>query len=135
VEGATNSATGDVSARGLARLQDKGRPLTDELKTVADAASAFPKAMQMPSGFGDNERWSALDFFGSAAAMAHGNPGVAGAILARPLARGVLLSKPYQKAMTNPRAAASPLPLITQPGMWAVTQPQDQVGNALGVPH
>ena len=52
VEGATNSATGDVNARGLARLAVKGRPLTDQLKEIADAALAFPKAMQTPAGLG-----------------------------------------------------------------------------------
>jgi hypothetical protein len=102
VESVTNPATGDVNARGLAKLADKGRPLTDQLSTIARAASAFPKAMTTPSSFGDNEPWSALDFFGSAAAMAHGNPGVAGAILGRPAARATILSGKAQDWMTNP---------------------------------
>lgn len=119
VEGATNTTTGDVNARALGRLMDKGRPLTDQLKTIADAALAFPKAMQTPAGFGDNEAWSGLDFFGAAAATAHGNPGVAGAILARPVARGAVLSNRYQNAITKPGGSErfNPLPLALQPGM------------------
>jgi len=99
IEGATNAATGDVSARGLARLQNKGRPLSGNLKTIADTANAFPRAMQNVEQVGGLENWSALDFFGSAAALAHGNPSVAGAILLRPVARAAVLSKPYQNAM------------------------------------
>lgn len=101
VEGATNMATGDVSARGLGRLAARGRPLTGELETIANAANAFPKAMQNESSFGGNESYSALDFFGSMGAVAHGRPDVAGAILARPVARSVLLSKPYQNRMMS----------------------------------
>ena len=101
VEGATNEATGDVNARGLARLSDKGRPLSGELDTIANAAKAFPKAMQNPATFGGTENWSALDFFGAAGATVAGRPGVAGAILARPLARGAVLSGPYQNAMAG----------------------------------
>lgn len=117
VEGATNTATGDVNARGLARLADKGRPLTDELETIADAAAAFPKAMQPPVGFGHNESWSALDFFGGAAAVAHGNPGIAAGIMLRPAARAALLSGPFQNAMTSPRMS---LPTVSS----AMTAPE-----------
>ena len=115
VEGATNSATGDVSARGLARLADKGRPLNGELKTIADAASAFPKAMQAPSGFGDNEAWSILDFFGATGSAAAGHPGVAGAILGRPAARAAVLSGPYQNRLVQQPMPGPPLQILPTP--------------------
>ena len=126
VEGATNPASGDVSARGLAKLMDKGRPLTGELKTIAEAGSAFPKSMQDPAGFGDNEAFSALDFFGSAAAVAHGNPTVAGAILARPVARSVLLSKPYQQTLF-PRSTDTMSRALRIPNMstYPSSQPEE----------
>ena len=108
VEGATNAATGDVSARGLARLADKGRPLGDDLETIANAAKAFPRAMQNPSEFGGVENWSALDFFGAAGSVAAGRPGVAWGIAARPIARAAVLSKPYQDAMTKPAPVRPP---------------------------
>lgn len=122
IEGATNSATGDVNAHGLARLAAKGRPLTGQLDTIANAATAFPKMMQAPAGFGHPEAFSALDFFGSAAALGHGNPSIAGAIVARPLARSLMLSKPYQGRIANPRPPV-PLPLITNPGYGSIVQP------------
>ncbi len=96
VEGATNPATGDVSAGGLAKLAAKGRPLTDELETIARAAAAHPKSMQSPAQFGGGEAHSVADFFASGLALAHGNPSVAGAVLGRPVARSAVMSKPYQ---------------------------------------
>jgi hypothetical protein len=124
VEGATNSATGDVNARYIAGLAAKGRPLTGELDKIANTAMAFPKAMMPPAGFGYNDQWSALDFFGAAATAAHGHPAVAATILGRPAARAAVLSEPYQKAMTNQRPTALPLPLLLDPGFGSVTQPE-----------
>lgn len=96
VEGVTNPATGDVNAAGLAKLMVKGRPLTGDLKTIADVGAAFPKATQKLSAVGGNEPLSALDFFGSALAVGHGHPSVAAAILGRPIARSAVLSKTFQ---------------------------------------
>ena len=39
-------AGGHVSANDLKRLLDKGAPLTDSLKTIAQTAKNFPKAVQ-----------------------------------------------------------------------------------------
>lgn len=132
VEGATNATTGDVNARGLARLAAKGRPLSGELDTIARAAEAFPKAMQAPAGFGYDEKLSALDFFGSAAAAIHGSPGIAGAIVGRPVARSVILSQPYQRAATDQRPTVPPLPLLLDPGMGAIAQPPN-AADAMGI--
>jgi hypothetical protein len=123
VEGATNTATGDVNARGLARLAARGRPLTGELDTIARASAAFPKAMQAPAGFGYDEKLSAGDFFGSMLSLAHGKPSVAAAIIGRPAARAAVLSEPYQSAMTSQRPNALPLPMLLQPGLAAAQQP------------
>lgn len=128
LEGVTNPATGDVNARGLARLATKGKPLTGELDTIANAANAFPKAMQPPAGFGHNESLSALDFFGSAASIAHGNPGVAAAILGRPAARAAVLSDPFQDWLFQARS-----PFLGGGGGVAageVAQPHDDTKRA-----
>lgn len=114
VEGATNPATGDVSARGIARLSAKGRPLTGELNIIANAANAFPRAMQPPAGFGHEENWSALDFFGGAASALAGHPGVLAAIAGRPLARAAVLSGPVQDLAARSRGGASVLPAAGQ---------------------
>jgi hypothetical protein len=103
VEGATNPATGDVNARGIARLAAKGRPLTGELDTIANAAAAFPKATQMPAGFGHEENMSVLDFFFGAGAAAAGHPEAAIASLLRGPARGAALSRPVQNLAARPR--------------------------------
>ena len=99
VEGATNTATGDVSAKALARLSNRGRPFTGELKTVADTANAFPKAMQNTAAFGGDEPYSALDAGATAFAAAHGDYGAVATILGRPIVRNALLSKAYQDRM------------------------------------
>ncbi len=105
VEAATNTATGNVNAAKIAALAAKGRPLTDELKTIAQIHAAFPKALQSVEKFGEVEPVSVLDIVGSAASIAHGNPGVAGALLGRPIARAAVLSKPVQNALAAPAAA------------------------------
>jgi hypothetical protein len=107
VEGATNAATGDVNALGLAKLASKGKPLSGGLQTVAKIAQAFPKAMQAGVV---SEPVSALDFFGAAALAAHGNPKMAGMMLARPVSRATILSKPVQNALANPAARSSAIP-------------------------
>lgn len=105
VEGATD-ASGHVNAAGLARLAAKGRPFTDELATIADTANSFPKSMQNPSRFGGNENYSALDFFGSAMALAHGNPGIAAMLSMRAPARNLVLSRGFQDRMAVPPPGA-----------------------------
>lgn len=103
VEGATNPATGDVNARGIARLAAKGRPLTGELDTIADAAAAFPKAMQTPSGFGHEENMSVLDFFFGVGSAAAGHPeGLVASVLRGP-ARAAALSGPAQSLAARQR--------------------------------
>lgn len=107
VEGATNRATGNVDARKIAALADKGKPLTDELATIAKVAKAFPKAMQSAEKFGEVETTSVLDLAGAGMAAAHGNIGVAGAILGRPLGRKAVLSKTVQNALAADSGATA----------------------------
>lgn len=110
VEGATNTATGDVSAKGLARLASRGKPMSGNLKTIADTANAFPKAMQNPAAFGGDEPYSALDAFAAAGSVAAGKPEAALTILGRPLVRNALLSKAYQDRMIPTGVPAVPPP-------------------------
>ena len=134
VEGATNTATGDVSARHLAGLAARGRPLTGELDTIADAATAFPKAMQAPAGFGYDQPWSALDILASTGALAAGHPGAALTVLGRHVGRDVLLSEPFQQHLTNrvpdPARRGAAAGLIAQPHDDTYQSPQH---SALGI--
>lgn len=114
VEAATNTATGEINPRKLSMLADKGKPLSGGLEKIADTASAFPKAMQMPSAFGGAEPLSILDILAASGSLATGamtgnlgtGAAIAGMALGRPLARNATLSAPYQRAM-----AAQPAPL------------------------
>lgn len=118
VGAALNPATGNVSAGRLAQLSSRGRPLTGKLATIANAASAFPHAMQNPERFGGSvPAYSALDFMEAAGLAAVGHPVGAGVPLLRPIARHFALSPRYQRAMmsTTPRDRFQPLPLLAGP--------------------
>jgi len=93
-----------VSATELARLYDngKGRPLTDEFKTIAEAATRFKKSFQEVNPNEWHGYVSAVDyFFGGYGALALHNPAMLGVVIARPAARAALRSKPMQKYMTH----------------------------------
>ena len=104
VESALNPATGNVNAKKLAQQLAKNKPLSGELKKVGQFAQAFPEAAReittsMPGV-------SPLDYTGAAiSAAASGNPGFLAMIAGRPAARSMLLSGPYQRAMTTPSYA------------------------------
>jgi hypothetical protein len=118
LEGVTNLTTGEVNAHGLARLYKKGKPLSGNLKTIADAANISPQSTQMPSRFGYSEDYSALDFFGIAHTAVAGKLGdpkaiaALGAQLSRPFVRKRLLSPAYQRAMAGLPPALGPDPAV-----------------------
>lgn len=92
---------GNVDAVGLGR-ELKRKPLSGDLKTVAEFGDQFPKAAQKPERVG-GAPMSMLDvgIGGGAAALMH-NPAAAAAALARPTIRSLILSKAYQDRMVNP---------------------------------
>lgn len=98
VNKALNPATGDVSAASLGKELSRGKPLSDELLTIAEANKAFPKATQSLTS--NPNQLSPLDWAtGVAAGIASGNPlkAAAAALAARPAVRGAILSGPYQR--------------------------------------
>lgn len=102
VQKAVNPGSGDVSAQVLARELQKGKPLSGELKTIAEVANSFPKATQALKE--SPKAVSPLDFaFGGGAGLATGNPMALATLLARPAARSALLSKTYQGLLSNPQ--------------------------------
>lgn len=116
VQGATNPVTGDVNALGLGRLKKTGRPLTDELDTIASAALAFPKVMQAPAGFGHAEPMGPLDFFGALHAGASGHPAIMAGIAGRPAVRAALLSSPGQAILAR-QTPSAPVPKSVRLGL------------------
>ena len=108
VQKGLNNTTGDVAAKALAGQLAKGKPLSGDLLTIAQTASAFPKATQALTEA--PKQLSPLDFMGGLlAASASGHPAVALGVLARPAVRVGLLSRPYQSLMTTPSYQAGPL--------------------------
>ena len=144
VESVTNVSNGHVSATGLGRLKQRGKPLSGQVEQIADAANNFRKAFQNPSAFGGVEPLSILDagFAVSQGAKAVGNlatgniPGglshLAAAIapLLRPFTRARILSPEYQKAMIAGPRTRNPAPLGGLTGALLPTQDPGG-GNAL----
>lgn len=101
VQKALNSETGSVSAQKLAQELGKGKPLSGELRTVAEFATAFPKAAQAlkeaPKAVSPLDSWAAI-----ATTAGTGNPLYLAMLGARPAARNMLLSPLAQKAALNP---------------------------------
>lgn len=99
VQKAVNPTTGSVSAPVLARELQKGKPLSDELRQIAEFSQAYPRASQaLKEAPG---QVSPLDwlFAGGAGMGAGSSPVGAAALAARPVARSILLSKPVQQRL------------------------------------
>jgi hypothetical protein len=112
VQKGLNAQTGNVSAQSLAKELAKGRPLSGELRTVAETGQAFPKATQSLKEA--PKQLSPLDFAVAATSgAATGNPLAAVMLGARPLARNALLSGPVQ-ARAMQQSAPVPMTQATQ---------------------
>jgi hypothetical protein len=90
----TNTSTGEVNARGLAKLLGNDVPLSGELKDIADMARAFPKYFKTPQETGGVESYGVLD----AAAASKGGLMALLAGLRYPM-RKLVTSKGYQEEM------------------------------------
>lgn len=101
VQKALNSETGSVSAQKLAQELSKGKPLSGDLRDVAEFATAFPKASQALKEA--PKAVSPLDFaVAGTGTLTTGNPLALAMLGARPAARNMLLSPLVQKAAMNP---------------------------------
>jgi hypothetical protein len=115
-------AGGHVRASDLAKLQDKGVPLTDSLKVIATTAKNFPKAVQDTAKQGESGAWSAVDYLLGGTGIAYGHPSAVLTAVARPVVRATLRSKGAQKAMISG--------LRSQPG--PVRQAAGRVAGEIG---
>ena len=116
VEKAMNATTGTVNAQKLAaRLQAK-KPLSGELKDIAEFGQAFPKASQTPERIGGTIGISPLD--ATAAGLTFGGSLLGGedkgssafnaalALGIRPTARKLVLSAPMQNRLIQQQTTA-----------------------------
>lgn len=118
VENAMNKTTGTVDAKELAKRLQKGKPMSDELKQIAEFGQAFPKASQRPEIIGGTIGISPLDYAaasitGGASMLGGSNKETTGAatlaaLLARPAARRLVLSAPMQNRLIQKQANISP---------------------------
>jgi hypothetical protein len=116
VEKAMNKTTGTVDAKQLASRLQSGKPMSGELKDIAQFGQAFPKAAQLPERIGGTIGISPLDYTvagltGGASLLGGEDKGTSGAsalaaLLARPAARKLVLSAPMQNRLVQKQAAA-----------------------------
>jgi hypothetical protein len=115
VEKAMNTTTGSVNAAKLASRLQAGKPMSGELKDIAQFGQAFPKAIQTPERIGGSIGVSPLDYAmagtASGASLLGGeDKATSGALglatlLARPGARRLALSGPIQNRLAQQAAA------------------------------
>ena len=99
VEKALNPAYGTVDARQLAAQLKRGKPLSDELKTVAQFAGQFPKAAQVTEKMGSLPQISPVDMFAGGIASLLTSPAAMAGVAARPALRSAALSGPVQNRL------------------------------------
>lgn len=101
VQQGLNAETGDVAAKAMAKQLANGKPLSGDLLTVAQAATAFPKATQTLAEA--PKQFSPLDFMTALlAADKTGHLSTIGIPLVRPVVRAGVLSGPYQRTLGVP---------------------------------
>ena len=129
VEKVLNDSTGNVSAKKLATQLASGKPLSGEIKKVAQFGQAFPKAAEeIQSSIPGS---SPLDWaMGAGASVGTGNVAGMGMLAARPAARSLLLSRPYQKFMTTPSYES----MLARALQNRITQQGLRIGTMVGLP-
>lgn len=111
VEKALNQASGSVDARKLASQLQKGKPLSGDLKNVAEFASRFPKAAQAVEGMGSLPQTSPLDWMaGASLSAAAANPLGLLAVGARPVARSATLAPFIQNRLIQQQGGLLSIP-------------------------
>jgi hypothetical protein len=111
IEKAANTTTGTIDAKKLAAQLQRGKPLSGELKSIAQFSQAFPKASQATEAMGSLPQLSPLDYAAGLLGGVSTTGGLgAAAILARPALRAAALSSPVQNRLIQNTAA----PYLTQ---------------------
>lgn len=116
VEKAMNATTGNVDAVKLGAQLAKGKPLSGGIRDVAAFGQQFPKAAQSIEKMGSLPQVSPLDFgaLGTMSALTS-NPLLMAGVLARPAARGAVLSNTVQNSLAKPQTRSAIGNLLTNP--------------------
>jgi hypothetical protein len=123
VESALNQTTGSVNAQKLASDLNKGKPLSAELKQVAEFSQRFPKAARTPEQMGSLPQFSPLDVTAGAGLSAIlQDPMALATIGVRPVARSLALSPIIQNRLAkNPNDINQLLELLRTATPPAIT--------------
>lgn len=106
VEAATNLTTGRVDPMKLAKILQNGGTLSGNLEKIGRAASSMPDVMRTADGhISKSDATMYLTDLGVGAAATAASHGLASpymaAVAARPAARAMMASKPYQNVMAK----------------------------------
>lgn len=127
-ENALNEATGNIVARNLKNQLGRGKPLSGNMKQIAQFAQAFPKAAdEMTASPGV----SALDAMVGVGGVTL-DPRLLAMPISRQIARAGVLSPAYQRAMVSPSYSPRSMDLLAmgQAGKFA---PPGLPAGALGL--
>jgi len=118
IENATNTELGLVDSKKIGKQLSKGVPLTNEMKTVAEFANAFPKASKFVS---EKPNLATIYDLAFASGGALASPYLAALPLARVAGRYGVLSQPFQNRFVNPTYGKQQIPRINQPDLTPLT--------------
>lgn len=129
IDRAMNDATGDVDAKALAKVLEKGGMLSDEAEQIARFAQAYKDVAGVPKS-GDANPFTVLDY--ASALLGYG---VSPAALALPVARvgsrAAILSPAAQKAMANKSYGVGPTKKLAEAILASRYSPMAFTGAAL----
>jgi ribosomal protein L29 len=115
VEKATNSVTGTVDAKAIARQVAKKAPITGQLQLIGKFAQAFPKVTKPVSE--QPNPFSIYDVAGTSLGVGAANPLLAGLPAARVAGRYGMLSKPIQQRFVQPQYKSPTDPFVPYMGL------------------
>jgi len=115
VEKATNSVTGTVDAKAIARQVAKKAPITGQLQLIGKFAQAFPKVTKPVSE--QPNPFSIYDVAGTSLGVGAANPFLALLPAARVGGRYGVLSKPIQERFVQPQYQSPTDPFVPYMGL------------------
>ena len=127
VEKALNRGNGNIKASVLGNELSRGKPLTGDLKQIAEFAKAYPRSNQELQGVNP---FSVLDAAG-AVGGSFVNPAITAYVGSRPVARSMILSPTYQKMFVKPQTPSKNLTSVMRLGSKAATPLSALAGSKL----
>ena len=103
IESSLDPSTRRLDPRKLAILQTDGRPVSGQIKELADVAAAFPGAVQKPKDLSRDDM-----FTHRVTPMAVTHPTAMGAHFLARMGDPITTSKPYQELFVNPKNKLTP---------------------------